>query len=189
MKIALTSCREHSRRLYRKELNMLGSKTIMEYTLDQMVECKDLFDILIFTTDWKEILNKFRDSYPEIVFLERPKPLAENNAPAQAYISYTLEPYHQKGNEYCLLQSTSPLRKKELIYDTYKAFTEEYMSLFTVNKNTLQPDGQVYWFREYTDIFRSPSYIYCCKPTIDIDTKYNLRVAEFLLRWREDNEK
>ena len=182
--IALTSCRSGSKRLRRKELLKLDEKTIMEYTLDQMMECKDIFDLFLLTTDWLELIDMFEESYPEILFLKRPSYLAESNVSAQEYITYTLEPY--KDGIFCLLQSTSPLRKVSLIRDTYKAFTKEYMSAFTVNKYTLQPDGQVYWFREYTDIFRSPSYIYLCDPAIDIDTKYNLRVAEFLNKKKEE---
>lgn len=188
MKIALTSCRENSQRLYRKELNMLGDKTVMEYTLDQMMELKDIFDSFILTTDWLELINKFKDSYPEIKFLERPKYLAEHDVPAQDYITYTLEPYHDEGNSYCLLQSTSPLRSIELIRKSHELFTQEYMSLFTVNKFTLHTDGQIYWFRDHEDIYQAPSYVLRCEPTVDLDYPFNLRTAEFILKGGFESE-
>ena len=180
MRIALTGCRKNSTRLHHKALRFLGNKTMIEYTLDQMVECKEFFDMCILTTDWLELINRFKDSYPEITFLERPKELALNETPAQDYITFTLEPYHQKGNEYCLLQSTSPLREMGLIFDTYKEFGG-YNSLFTVNKYTLENDGQVYWFRDYSNIYKAPGRPYLCEPSIDIDNKRDLRVAEYFM--------
>lgn len=180
MRIALTGCRKGSTRLQGKALSFIGDKGMIEYTLDQMVKCK-LFDMCILTTDWMELINRFKDSYPEITFLERPKELALNETPAQAYITYTLEPYHQEGNEYCLLQSTSPLRETALIFETYKEF-KGYKSLFTVNKYTLENDGQVYWFRDYKDLYKIPGRPYLCEPSIDIDYERDLRVAEYLMR-------
>ena len=181
MRIALTSARENSRRLYRKELNDLGDKKVIEWTLQQMIDC-EFFDLRIMSTDWMELINTFKDSYPEITFLERPKELAKWDVPAQDYITYTLEPYHEEGNAYCLLQSTSPLRDIDLVRRSLELFTIEYKSLFTVNKYSLETDGQIYWFRDYRDIFKGPSYVLECEPSVDLDYPYNLRVAEFLLR-------
>lgn len=181
MRIALTSARETSKRLYRKELRKLGNKYIIEWTLEQMMACK-LFDIRLMSTDWEELIEMMEWKYPEIIFIKRPKNLALVDTPAQAYITHALLPYKEEGNEYCLLQSTSPLRSMELVYDTYTQFHRDYNSLFTVNRYTLYPDGQVYWFRDPTDIWKAPSFPYFCDPSGNLDYPHDLRIAEFLLR-------
>ncbi len=179
--VAITSAREHSRRLYRKELNELGGKYVIEWTLEQMANC-NLFDVRIMTTDWVELINLMLDKYPTINFEGRSNSLAKDDTPAQDYISDTLEEYPPDKYIYCLLQSTSPLREMWLIYRTYQLFEEKYNCLFTVNKYTLETDGQIYWFRDPNDIFKKPGLPYLCEPSVDLDYPYNLRIAEYLVK-------
>ena len=186
--IALTSAREHSQRLLNKELQFLGDKYVIEWTLEQMRDC-ELFDIRIMSTDWKQLINLMDWKYPSILFPLRPKELALNDTPAQVYITYTINQFrkeHGIKNEnyiYCLLQSTSPLRTMGLIYRTYSKFIQgNYNSLFTVNKYTFFPDGQIYWFRDHKDIWKSPSYPYFCEPTVQLDYPHDLRIAEYFIR-------
>lgn len=188
MRIALVGCREHSTRLYRKNMRLLNGKELIRYTLDQLVECGKFFDLRLLATDWMEILELVNEEYPIITPIQLPRHLAKKDVPAKDYIIYALDPYHKIGNEYCLLQPTSPLRQTELIYDTYKEFEKQYNSLFTINKYTLETDGQIYWFRDFMNIYRKPSKPYFCDPSVDVDYEYNLRIAEYLLKERENNE-
>lgn len=183
MRIALTSAREHSKRLYQKELRKLGNKSVIEWTLEQMRDCK-LFDLRLMSTDWEELIEMMEFKYPDIIFINRPKNLALDDTPAQNYITHALQPYHKEGNEYCLLQATSPLRSMALVYHTHTQFHRDYNSLFTVNRYTFYPNGQVYWFRDPTDIWKSPSFIHFCEPTIQLDYPHDLRIAEFLVKKR-----
>jgi CMP-N-acetylneuraminic acid synthetase len=180
MRIALTSAREGSKRLYRKELQELGGKCVIDWTLEQMMECKS-FDLRILSTDWKELIDYCKPKYPDIIFIERKKELALSETPAQLYITNALEPYHAEGNEYCLLQSTSPLRPIDLIYLTNSEFTEKWQSLFTVNKYTLYPDGQIYWFRDIYDHWKSPALPILCEPTVQLDYPHDLVMARYLV--------
>lgn len=167
-------------------MNLLNFKYEIEYTLDQMRDC-NLFDVRLMSTDWTKLIELMKPMYPEIIFIQRPRELALSDTPAQAYITHALEPYKEDAI-YCLLQSTSPLRKMDLIYKTYNKFIQgNFMSLFTINKYTLKPDGQIYWFRDYKDIWRYPACAYPCEPSVDIDYISDLRIAESLLR--EDMKK
>ena len=186
MIIALTSARENSIRLYRKELNKIGDKFVIEYTLEQMEAC-NLFDIRIMSTDWIELIELMKDKYPSIMFLERPKRLAQADTPAQEYIIHALELYKNGNHTFCLLQSTSPLRSLDLIYDTFSKFTKDYNSCFTINKYTLQPDGQIYWFKDIYNIWKEPCLPIFCEPSVDLDYPSDLGIANYLVRGLDKN--
>lgn len=186
--VGLTSAREHSQRLHDKELNKLGEKYLIEYTLDQLAKL-DIFDVRLMSTDWTRLIELMEQKYPTIQFIQRPKELALNDTPAQAYITHALQKYPPEEYIYCLLQSTSPLRMSHLIiksFHDFKRFESKYdiNSLFTVNRFTLKPDGQIYWFKDPNDIWKAPSSIILCNPSVDVDYISDVRIAESIFHYR-----
>lgn len=184
MRIAIIPARKGSKRLPLKHMLDFNGKPLVEWTIIAAVESK-LFDHIIVSTDWEKIIAELAPKYPDVMFHQRPKRLAQDNTTMQAVLNHELQIFDMSNpHEFCLLQPTSPLRKAEHIIMTHNAFNKRFNSLFTVNRFTLKPNGAVYWFRDRNDMWKPPSFIFMFDQvlSIDIDNIWDFRVGEVYMK-------
>lgn len=112
--------RRNSKGIIRKNICLLGGRTLIEYTIDAAkLSCVDDF---IVTTDDEEIRKKYRKS------IWRPCELAQDDTPMVPVIRHAVRVYEKsKGREVDVvvtLQPTSPLRTAQDIDEAVRLFKE-----------------------------------------------------------------
>ncbi len=108
-----------------KNKKLLGGKPLIFYTIQAAKKSKLLTQIFVSTNDAdiKKIAEASKIKVPEL----RPENLSTSSSPSLDYINYTLELLKKQGKVFdavCLLQPTSPFRKKGLIDACIKKFIE-----------------------------------------------------------------
>jgi CMP-N,N'-diacetyllegionaminic acid synthase len=94
-----------------KNIKILGTKPLIQYTLDAAQQSK-LISRCIVSTDSQEIADCVNHIGGHVPFL-RPDSLALDNTPTLPVIQHALRFYMEQGETYdavCLLQATSPFR-------------------------------------------------------------------------------
>jgi CMP-N-acetylneuraminic acid synthetase len=187
MKICIIPARKGSKRLPYKNMMDLNGKPLVQWTIEQARE-SNLFDMIIVSTDWYDIIELAIEL--DVDYRHRTPELDTDEATAQDVIIDAIEfnlPFiSEEDNLYCLLQPTSPLRQAKDIRRTLDAMCKEDNSLFTINEQTLKPNGLIYWFRDYKDMWKRPVNVYFTygPKNLDIDYLWDFRVAEYFLKYR-----
>lgn len=107
-----------------KNIKPLGGKPLLYYTIDAALNSK-LLATSIVSTDSEEIAKIARDRSITVPFL-RPASLAQDGTPTLPVIQHALQYFIAQGISFdavCLLQATSPFRKKGLIDEAIQKFT------------------------------------------------------------------
>lgn len=108
-----------------KNIKILGTKPLIQYTLDAAQQSK-LISRCIVSTDSQEIADCVKDIGGLVPFL-RPDSLALDNSPTLPVIQHALNFYMEQGETYdavCLLQATSPFRTPGFIDEAITRFIE-----------------------------------------------------------------
>ncbi len=106
-----------------KNIKILGTKPLIQYTLDAAQESK-LISRCIVSTDSQEIADCVNHIGGHVPFL-RPDSLALDNSPTLPVIQHALHFYMEQGETYdavCLLQATSPFRTPGFIDEAITRF-------------------------------------------------------------------
>tara|TARA_B100000686_G_scaffold262458_1_gene275826 strand:+ start:546 stop:1292 length:747 start_codon:yes stop_codon:yes gene_type:complete len=157
--IAIIPARSGSKGLIKKNIQFLGDKPLMAWTIEAAVEC-DLVDRTVVTTDsleFAEIARKFGASVP---FL-RPDELASDSARVEDALIHAVEWIEQhEGIEYdivVLLQITDVFRNRSIVSDVVKALLDDpdLDSAFAV-----KPDFKNYWRKNNNDASRISDHRY-----------------------------
>lgn len=108
-----------------KNIKMLGGKPLLGYTADSALN-SNLLSKVVLTTDDSRIAEVGLEFGLEVPFL-RPAELALDTSPTLPVIQHVLDFYKNNGEEFdavCLLEVTSPFRKKGLIDKAISRFIE-----------------------------------------------------------------
>ncbi|HPH47140.1 MAG TPA: acylneuraminate cytidylyltransferase family protein [Chryseolinea sp.] len=108
-----------------KNIKILGTKPLIQYTLDAAQQSK-LISRCIVSTDSQEIADCVNHIGGQVPFL-RPDSLALDNSPTLPVIQHALHFYMEQGETYdavCLLQATSPFRTPGFIDEAITRFIE-----------------------------------------------------------------
>jgi N-acylneuraminate cytidylyltransferase/CMP-N,N'-diacetyllegionaminic acid synthase len=115
--LGIIPARGGSKSIPRKNINLLGGKALIAYTIEEALKSKYI-DRVILSTDDEEIAKVAMSYGAEVPFL-RPKTLAEDSSSSLSVILHALE-YFKREENYSpdivvFLQPTSPFRKAEHI--------------------------------------------------------------------------
>ena len=114
--IAIIPARSGSKRIRNKNLQMLGGKPLIEWTIQSALNSK-LFDLILVSTDSVE-LESLVNRTDSVVSDIRPRALCDDHSTACDVIKYYVDRYD--GENFCYLQPTSPLRSEVDIIDAYQ---------------------------------------------------------------------
>lgn len=184
--------RKGSKRLPDKNTKLLNGKPLIEYTIDAALE-SGVIDTLVVSTDDNLIKNIIisQPKYKNVYIIDRPKYLATDNAPSEECILHVMD--HYAPHDYVmLLQPTSPLRTAVDIKCSVK-YMKDFCQwgVLTYNERTKKPNGNIYitrWDYLYNNrkLVRDEFYYQSEKDSIDIDTELDFKIAEMLLKEREN---
>ena len=123
--LGLIPARGGSKGIPGKNLKMLGDKKLLEYTVESALESKGLTDIVLSTDD-AAIAEAGQKAGVWIPFL-RPAELAADDTPTLPVVIHALNFLRDSGKEYdavCLLQPTTPFRKRGFIDQAISTFSK-----------------------------------------------------------------
>ena len=204
--IAIIPARGGSKGIPKKNIVDLCGNPLIYYTID-VAKASGIFDKIIVSTDDIEIAEYSLYLGAEVPFL-RPKHISGDYAPVGDSIEYTLN--RLKKNKYsteihCVLYPTHPFRNitllKEMFELALKGYKEvktfknvlknQYYTKISENKvkkfekgnyNYYRPYGLISYHREkptksfYSKIIKDPIKL------IDIDTNYDLQLANYIIK-------
>ena len=134
--LGIIPARGGSKGIPRKNIKLLGNKSLLEYTVDSAKKSKLLSRVILSSED-PEVIEVAKKSGLEVPFI-RPQNLASDTSSSLEVIQHALQ-YFEEQNQYfdavCLLQTTSPFRKNDLIDRAIQKFVEEDLdSLISVKE-------------------------------------------------------
>tara|TARA_B100000965_G_C19502422_1_gene718070 strand:- start:103 stop:786 length:684 start_codon:yes stop_codon:yes gene_type:complete len=121
--LALVTARKNSKRLPKKNIKILGKKTLIEWTISSAKKINEICDILVSTDD-KKVFNIAKKQGALVPWM-RPKKLSKDNSSSVEVTIHALDWYEknvQKVDGILLLQPTSPYRNKKNIKMGLKLF-------------------------------------------------------------------
>ena len=124
--IGIIPARGGSKGVPRKNIKLLGSKPLLQYTSDVALE-SGLIDTLMLSSDDDEIIVIAKNIGIDVPF-KRPEYLALDTTPTLSVIVNVLEYYKSIGQEFdavCLLQATSPFRTTAFLNKAITTFIEK----------------------------------------------------------------
>ena len=134
--LGLIPARGGSKGIPGKNIKALGGKALLQYTFEAAKNSK-LLSKVILSSDDQNIIEVAEKIGMEVPFL-RPQELAQDDTSSLAVIQHALQYFAQKGKKYdavCLLQPTTPFRRKKLIDEAIKKFSSgNFDSLVSVRE-------------------------------------------------------
>lgn len=121
--LGIIPARGGSKGVPRKNIKLLGTKPLIQYTSEIALDCKKI-DLVVLSSDDDEIINVGKKLGLKVPF-KRPKELAEDNSSSISVIKHALNFYLNKKIHFdavCLLQVTSPFRTKEFLEKAINTF-------------------------------------------------------------------
>ncbi len=121
--LAIIPARGGSKGLPGKNIRLLAGRPLIAHTIELALESKYISKVVL-STENKKIAYIGRKYGAEVPFL-RPKRLARNKSSAIDVILHAIKWFEKSGENFdivCLLEPTSPLRKKNDIDDAIKLF-------------------------------------------------------------------
>lgn len=185
MILGLIPARGGSKRLPRKNIQPLGGKPLIAWTIDAARKSK-LLDVTVLSSDDPEILTT-AVGYGCAVHQRSPA-LATDTASSED-VARDVLPRYPDCSYVVLLQPTSPLRTSEDIDKCIRAFRRQPVPGYFSVCNEIKPNGAIYivrsgHLRAGGTFLPKDAAIYIMPPerSVDIDTVEDLREAERLLR-------
>jgi len=132
--VALVPMRHHSERVPGKNYRDLAGKPLYRHILDTLLECPEIFQVVI-DTDSPVIMEGLRKDYPQVVVLERPEHLRADTMPMNEVLLY--DTAQVQADLYLQTHSTNPLLRAETISRAVQVLTSSfptYDSLFAVTR-------------------------------------------------------
>jgi N-acylneuraminate cytidylyltransferase len=111
--LALITARGGSKGILKKNIKLLGGKSLICWTIDAALQSKHV-DRLILSSDDSEIIEIARMANCEVPFT-RPKYLAEDETSSMDVIMHALDQIEEEYDYLLLLQPTSPFRTAQHI--------------------------------------------------------------------------
>lgn len=131
--VAIIPVRGGSKGIPQKNLTKLGGRTLIEWTLDLLLESTCIDDI-VFTSDDPQILN-FLKSFP-VIGVKRPDEYATDTASSESAIKHALEALPYLPETVIFPQVTSPFRPSGIFDKAYHFFVEKnFDSMLSVVEN------------------------------------------------------
>ncbi len=190
--LAIIPARKNSLRIKFKNKKKLGTKPLIEYSIDIAKKIKTFSNILV-TTDDEEIINICKKKNILAPWI-RPKYLSGSNVSSYRTVRHALKWYEkniEKIDIIFLLQPTSPFRTKKNILESLKLLSQiNYKnSIVSVSLkkikynrkklfNAFRPNGSIfiikkkdlYKYKSFININSYPFIINNAKEALDIDT-------------------
>lgn len=201
--LAIITARKNSKRLKQKNKRILGTKPLVNWTIDFAKKIKILNHILISTDD-NDILQIAKKKNILAPWL-RPKKLSQDFTSSYKTVLHALswyEKHYSKVDCIFLLQPTSPFRTKNNLLNAYKIFKKTNKSVISVmpkkilnplikksnNKliNSYIPSGSFFLIspkelRKYKKFINKNNYLYLItekKQNIDINNIIDWNLAK-----------
>ena len=149
--LVVIPARSGSKRLPKKNLRMLGNKTLIEWTLDIAVQIPNIADIMVSTDD--KIIAEISLNAGALVPWLRPNELAQDDSSLVEVVLHALDWYETARSPVeavLLLQPTSPFRSLDLVQKGIAMFTEsEMLPVIGVSKVFQHPELMMRQVGEY----------------------------------------
>lgn len=138
--LVIIPARKGSKGVPHKNKRVLGSKPLIEYTIEA---AKEVFEhkMICVSTDDKEIID-IADKHGVKPPFIRPEHLATDTASSQDVILHAVDYYEKKGFEFdvvILLQVTSPFRNFNHIKEAMKLYSQELDMVVSVCESKANP--------------------------------------------------
>ncbi|UUW09477.1 acylneuraminate cytidylyltransferase family protein [Flavobacterium plurextorum] len=132
--IAIIPARGGSKRLYQKNIKLIGSIPLLVHSILYAQANSEIIDEIYVSTndaETKKIALQFGAKV-----IDRPESLSGDLEPTVTALKHVLETINVDIENVILLQPTNPLRPENLLKDAFRAYERErYDSLFTVTGN------------------------------------------------------
>lgn len=151
--LGLITARGGSKGIPGKNIKLLNGRPLIDYTITSAKESK-LLSRTILSSDDQNIIGIAKTTGIEVPFT-RPSGLAKDETSSIDVVKHALEFFKKMGDEYeaiCLLQPTTPFRRKGLIDEAIRKFQNgNYDSLITVRE--IPAEYNPHWAFEEEDGF------------------------------------
>ena len=135
MKIAaLVPMRHHSQRVPGKNYRELAGKPLFHHIIEILQAVPEI-DVIVVDTDSEPVMNGLREHFPDVIIINRPEYLREDDRPMNDILLYDTE--QVEADFYLQTHSTNPLLRSETVSTGIQAFLEAYPardSLFSVTR-------------------------------------------------------
>ncbi len=135
MKIAaLVPMRHHSQRVPGKNYRDLAGKPLFHHIIETLQAVPEI-DVIVVNTDSEPVMDGLRKHFPDVVIINRPEHLREDDRPMNDILIYDTE--QVEADFYLQTHSTNPLLHAETVSRAVRAFLEAYPahdSLFSVTR-------------------------------------------------------
>ena len=143
--LGLITARGGSKGIPGKNIKILGSIPLINYTITSAKE-SELLSKIVLSSDDEKVIKIARQQEIEVPF-KRPAELAEDNTSSLKVIQHALNFYKTKNENFdaiCLLQPTTPFRRNGLIDEAIMKFISgKYDSLISVRE--IPADHNPHW--------------------------------------------
>lgn len=132
--VALVPMRHHSERVPGKNYRMLAGKPLFHHILDTLLACPEINRIAV-DTDSPVIMESLRESYPQVVVIERPDHLRDDTVPMNEVLLHDTS--QVPADLYLQTHSTNPLLRPQTISRAVQTLVSQYPaydSLFSVTR-------------------------------------------------------
>jgi CMP-N-acetylneuraminic acid synthetase len=129
--VALVPMRHHSERVPGKNTRQVAGRPLYAYILETLQDCPEI-DRIVVDTDSPPIQEGVARMFPQVLLLERPKPLRSGETPMNAIIEHDLQAV--PADVYLQTHSTNPLLRSRTISAAVRDFRDDddHDSLFSV---------------------------------------------------------
>jgi CMP-N-acetylneuraminic acid synthetase len=130
--VALVPMRHHSQRVPGKNYRPLAGKPLFQHIIATLLQVPQISQVVV-DTDSEPVMAGLREHFPEVVILERPAHLREDNVPMNEILMYDTSCV--EADHYLQTHSTNPLLSAATLgraIDTFLKAYPAYDSLFSV---------------------------------------------------------
>lgn len=186
--VALIPARSGSKRISNKNLQKIGSSTLLEISISHAKNCKKIGNVFV-SSDSSSILDLVQDVGASAVL--RPKNISTDKSTAnqviEHFLSFAFEniPEFNVNSTIIYIQPTSPFRRQNLVDKCLKLFLQDLKPLVVVSKVMQHPSKMFYKSEQNTllpyDSNSCPTSNYQDLPEIFIPTGsiYIFLVSDF----------
>ncbi len=131
---ALVPMRHHSQRVPGKNYRSLAGKPLFHHIIETLQAVPEI-DVIVVNTDSEPVMAGLREHFPDVVIINRPEHLREDDRPMNDILLHDTE--QVDADFYLQTHSTNPLLKSETVSAGIQAFLEAYPardSLFSVTR-------------------------------------------------------
>ena len=132
--VALVPMRHHSQRVPGKNYRPLAGKPLFHHIIETLQAVPEI-DVIIVDTDSEPVMAGLREHFLDVVVINRPEHLREDDRPMNDILLYDTE--QVEADFYLQTHSTNPLLRSETVSAGIQAFLKAYPardSLFSVTR-------------------------------------------------------